>query len=166
EETVGVCSDKSGPIELVDVREGPKTAYDWILSVLERNTDIQEVAMANNNTLLRTGERLTIAGYPVRWYDTKEMHKAASRFWEAIHSEPQRVAVRYNPILNSANKGAFRWALSGGGWVFMRQTEEEFVSPLIAATMAYNTAVRPGEQVAPGQKESYDDMWDRLTGGV
>jgi len=163
--TAAVVSDSYGRVELMDVREGPETAYDWIIAVLERNKDIKEIALANNNTLLRTGERLQIAGYAVRWYDTKEMHKAASRFWEAVHAEPQQVAIRYNPIMNSANKGAFRWALAGGGWVFMRQSEEEFVSPLIAATMAYNTAVRPGEQVAPGKKESYDDMWDRLTRG-
>ena len=163
--TAAVVSDTFGRIELLDIREGPETAYDWIVGVLERNKDIREVALANNNTLLRTGERLQIAGYAVRWYDTKEMHKAASRFWEAIHAEPQAVAIRYNPILNAANRGAFRWTLAGGGWVFMRQTEEEFCSPLIAATMAYNTAVRPGEQVSPGKKESYDEMWDRLTGG-
>ena len=86
---------------------------------------------------------------------------AASRFWEAMHADPQTIAIKFNPIMNDANRGAFRWALSGGGWVFMRQSAEDFVSPLIAATMSYDTAVKPGEQKAPTE-ETYDDVWERV----
>jgi len=68
-------------------------------------------------------------------------------------------------VLNKANQGAFRWQLAGGGWVFMRQDETQFVSPLIAATLAYDAAIRPGEQVVVSE-ETYDDLWDRLTVSV
>ena len=139
--TVAVVADTYGQIELIDVRVGTKTAYDWVSGLLERHNEITTVAMAKNNTLKRTGQRLAMDGHQVAWYDTAAMHMAASRFWEAIHSEPRQIAIRDNPTLNEANRGAFRWRLAGGGWVFMRQAEDKFVSPLIAATMAYDAAV-------------------------
>ena len=158
--TAAVVCDSYGQIELVDVRTGTVKTYNWVMDLLERRPEITRVALAKNNTLKRTGERLAIAGKEVKWYDTVGMHMAAARFWEAVYSDPRGVVIRHNPIMNDANNGAFRWNLSGGGWVFMRQTEEHFVSPLIAATMAYDTAIKPGEQVAPGQ-DDYDSIWNK-----
>jgi len=160
--SVAVVSDTHGQVELIDVRAGGRTMYDWATSLLERHPEITTVALARNNTLRRTGERLAMDGHVVKWYDTPAMHMAAARFWEAVHSEPRQIAIRSNPILDQANAGAFRWQLGGGAWVFMRQSELHYVSPLIAATLAYDAAVRPGESVALGDM-SYDDLWDKLT---
>jgi len=169
--TVAVVCDRYGQIEMIDVRAGVETAYDWVMSLRERNPEIVETVMAHNNTLRRTGERLQIAGVQLRWYDTTMMHMAASRFWEAIHADPRRLAVRSNPLLTAANRGAFRWELGGGGWVFRRQEETEFVSPLIAATLAYDAAIKPSEQVVNPMDEDHiwetaqqegDSEWDRL----
>ena len=168
--TVAVVSDKFGQVEMIDVRGGTDTAYDWVTELMSRHPEITMVAMANNNTLRRTGERLLIAGKQVKWYDTKMMHMAASRFWEAAHSEPTQVMIRSHPIMTEANKGSFRWELGGGGWVFKRQEETEFASPLIAATLAYDAAHKPGEQVAVGVDEEaiwnaaldMPDEWDRI----
>ena len=173
--TAAVVCDKTGQLELISVRaSGSETAYDWAHNILLRNKDIRTVALANNNTLRRTGERLRIAGYEVKWYDTKAMHMAASRFWEAVHSEPRQVFIQDNPTMNEANAGAFGWTLASGGWVFMRQTPEDFVSPLIAATMAYDTAIKPGEVAIPidddeaiwleAIEDPEPDLWDIVAG--
>lgn len=161
--TVAVVSDAYGQIELIEVKEGTEnTAFEWVCGILDRNDDIGKVAMASSNTLKRTGERLAMRGHEVKWYDTEAMHKAASRFWEAIHHRPRQVAIANNSYMNEANKGAFRWPLSGGGWVFKRQTSEDFASPLIAATMAYDAAVKMSEQ-AVDDLGDYSKIWDELT---
>ena len=157
--TAAVVCDSYGQVELIDVRIGPQTAYDWVTAKLERNKDISMVVMAKNNTLKRTGERLAMDGVRVKWYDTDGMHMAASRFWEAAHHDPPNISIRESPLMHSANRGAFRWQLRGGGWVFMRQEESDFVSPLIAATMAYDTAIRPGEY--EGSAIDEDAIWDK-----
>ena len=160
--TAAVVCDEYGQIELLDVKEGTEdSAYEWILQKLERNPEILSISMANSNTLKRTGERLEIAGYIVNWYNTEGMHKAASRFWEAIHHEPRGLAINNHAQMTQANLGAFRWPLSGGGWVFKRKATENFVSPLIAATMAYDAAVEPGEYVLDANA-SYDDIWKSI----
>lgn len=156
--TAAVVCDEYGQVELVGVRQGSDTAHQWATRILEKNSEIDKVVMADNNTLRPTGERLRRDGYEVKWYNTRMMHTAASRFWEAVHSEPRQVAIRTDAVMNQANKGAFRWQLGGGAWVFMRQTPEEFCSPLIAATMAYDSAVVPGEE--PGGSDDLDDWWE------
>ena len=160
--TVAVVCDNYGRIELIGVREGTATTYDWVSGILERNKDIVKVVLADNNTLLRTGERLKFAGHLVNFYNTKLMHKAAARFWEAAHSDPRRVAILDNPIMTEANRRAFRWELAGGAWVFKRQEQTDFASPLIAATLAFDSAVRHGDYVFP-DADNIDDLWNQAT---
>ena len=157
--TAAVVCDAYGQIGMAGIRSGPKIAYDWVTEILSRNDDIISVSMAANNTLKRVGERLRMDGVLVKLYDTNGMHMAASRFWEAAHAEPRQVSMRQDPMFDEANRGALRWALGGGGWVFKRQTPENFCSPLIAATLAYDAAIKPGE-LPPGD-ESDEDLWKK-----
>ena len=164
--TAAVACDEYGNVELIGVREGPDPVYKWAIQLLDRNPDIREVAMADSTTLRRAGERLSLAGHYVRWYDTKMMQQAAARFWEACHSDPREVAIRENEVMTAANKGAFRWIMGGDkAWVFRRQEEVNFASPLIAATIAYDAAVKPLENVVGEGSSMWHEVDAIISGG-
>ena len=156
-----VVCDRRGRVELVDVRPASTGAYDWLASLVARHPDIVTVALPKVPALRRAGERLSMRGTRVEWYDTARIQQAAARMWEAMHSATPPIAVRRDSRLDAANRGAFRWA-TPTGWMFRRQTPADFVSPLIAASLAYDAAVRPGEATAVSEIESYDAIWNAV----
>ena len=156
--TAAVVADQYGNVELVGVREGPDAPYEWAVELLGRNSDIYAIALADNTTLRRTGEKLELDGHYVQWYNTREMQIAAARFWEAIHAEPRGLAIREHSVMNEANRGSFRWIMGGEkAWVFRRQEAVNFASPLIAATLSYDAATRAAEEAVPAQVDSWEE---------
>ena len=162
DQTVAVVADEHGHITLAGVRVGhDESTFEWLLGILRRNPDIESVAMTDAGPLLRTGERLEMEGFYVKWYNTRRMEKAAARFWEALHAKPRGLAILSNQVFNAANRGAYRKTSADGGrtgWTFRRHTREHFISPLIAATLALDGAAEPMEAEGAGGNE--EDPWE------
>ena len=158
--TALVVADAFGVVELIDVVEGPADVFKEVRSLLQRNPDITKVGLVKNSDTERLGERLENEGLWVEWFDTAAMKYAANKFWEAAHFEPPGLQITPNPVMNESNRGAFRWELAGGGWVFRRQTPEAFASPLIAATLAFDMATT--DEISDGSEISDDTMWDSV----
>lgn len=152
----GVVADKHGRCEMVPEKPQHQEVWDWLSERLDQNLDITRVVMAKGTTIHRAGELAMEAGFQVSWVDTTGMRNAASRFDEAVKAEPPTVALRTHPRLTEANAGAFRRPLTGG-FVFGRQEAREFISPLIAASLAFDYVRRAQER----EVEEVGDIWDQ-----
>ena len=155
--------DASGAVRLVGVREAGEDLHDWVTAMTAATPGVTQIVMPNAPGLRRTGERLRMAGHRVNLVSTAQMQEAAARFWDALHfdGDPKILIVRH-PALDAANRGSFRRMMTAG-WVFNRQSKFDFSCPLIAATLAYDTARRPSD--VPEPDVDLNDYWDRLVSG-
>ena len=136
---VAVVSDGI-TVEVAAIREGAGDASSWLSQLLSRHPDIARVVMLEGGSVSQIGRDLELRGQRISWYRLSDFDRACARFYSAVLD--RRLLVHRHPALDQAVGAATRRIFPSGNWRWWRPSEEAFISPLVAATLAYDGAIR------------------------
>ncbi len=132
-------ADQTGQIELV--AHGPGVGWAVSRSVEVAKGIGADIALDTYGPAGNLAAEIEAAGVKVHGYTTRDMAKACSGFYDAVADG--RLSVRPHPALDAA-VAAVRRRTTGDTWIWGRRDSSEDISPLIAATIAYDKASQPG----------------------
>ena len=130
-------ADRDGRVELIEHQPGVGWLIDWISDRARRWR--APVALSTSGPLGGFADALERAGVTLRRYNPTEAAHASVGFYDAIID--QRVQVRSDPRLDGAVAGATKRP-RGEVWLWGRLDPTIVVSPLVAASLAYDAAQR------------------------
>jgi hypothetical protein len=131
-----ICvADETGRVELVDQAAG----VGWVVkSVVEIAKEFDaDVVLDSYGPAGSLAAEIEAEGITVHSYAAKEMTAACGRFYDAVADG--KVKIRRHIALDAASAAA-RKRTVGDSWLWGRKDSAEDVSPLIAATLAYDKA--------------------------
>lgn len=131
-----ICvADDSGRVELVDQAAG----VGWVVaSVVEIAKQFDaDVVLDSYGPAGSLAAEIEAEGITVHAYAAKDMTAACGRFYDAVADG--KVKIRRHVALDAAAAAA-RKRTVGDSWLWGRKDSAEDVSPLIAATLAYDKA--------------------------
>jgi hypothetical protein len=128
-------ADETGRVELVDQAAG----VGWVVaSVVEIAKQFDaDVVLDSYGPAGSLAAEIEAEGITVHSYAAKEMTAACGRFYDAVADG--KVHIRRHVALDAASAAA-RKRTVGDAWLWGRKDSAEDVSPLIAATLAYDKA--------------------------
>jgi hypothetical protein len=135
-------ADAEGRVELLKHEPG----VSWVVPYLvERSTKWEaDVVLDSYGPAGSLVDELTDAEVTVHEYATRDMSQACARFFDAVADE--QIEIRTHPSLDTAVAAARR-RQTGDTWLWGRRNVGEDISPLIAATIAFDKAAELGGDV-------------------
>lgn len=138
-------ADREGRVELVDhrlvVAEGSENVAAW---VIEKAKAVKApVAVDEAGPAASLIPHLEAAGVEVRGYSGRDMAAASGQFFDLIAEGVLK--VRTHTALDNARAGATQRPL-GDAWAWGRRKSSVDISPLVAATLAVDAAVKPSRE--------------------
>lgn len=140
--SIGVC-DQAGNVELVD--------YGRVTGLKERVVKLATeheapVAIDSGGPASSLVNDLEVAGVVVLPYNGRDLANACGRFYDLVAD--REISVRPRDVLEAAVAGATKRTL-GDAWAWGRRLSSVDISPLVAVTLAVDSAVKP-KAVDPG----------------
>jgi phage terminase large subunit-like protein len=128
-------ADDDGRLELVDYRDGVAWLTDRVIELAKRHD--ADVVVDGLGPAARFAELIRDAEVDVHTYDTRQVSQACAAFYDGVADGT--VQVRPHADLDRAVAAAQR-RHTGDTWVWARRNVGEDISPLVAATIAYDKA--------------------------
>lgn len=158
DEAVAVVCDSSGLCQVVAVKEEPQLSLPWVLKILKEHPEISRIAVMKKGIMQNIGEELERLGHYVVWHDTTNYLLGCHEFHAAATQLPSKVSLVPSQWFDEANNTSFRREIETGGWVIRKQTEFSFISPIVAAVMAFLESV----VMARGPQEDIYDEYEKV----
>jgi hypothetical protein len=135
-------ADDEGRVELLHHDEGVGWAVPRLVE-LSKKYDA-DVVLDSYGPASNLVEELEAAEVTVHAYDTRAMSRACADFFDAVADA--KVQIRTHDALEAAARAANK-RQTGDTWLWGRKNAGDDVSPLIAATIAFDKAAEPGGDV-------------------
>jgi Phage Terminase len=136
-------ADDEGRVEIVDQRPGPTWVVDRVVELANGNDGDVVIDNYGPAANLASDIDLRIEGRVIE-YATRDMSQACATFYDAIADGT--IAIRSSSTLDRAVVAATK-RQTGDTWLWARRNAGADISPLIAATIAFAEAQKPGGNV-------------------